>query len=126
MLKESYEASGDWPDDATEISNEHYQSLMNRKDASMDVFPSEDGYPELRVRDVDWQSTAYTTKERLISEADKVTAGWVVDLQLGTLSDDDRASLIKWRAYNKALNNIILDNVIDEQSFTAIAWPEKP
>ena len=40
----------------------------------------------------------------LIAEAEKIMAGWILDLSLGLISDEDKQKLIAWRLYVKALN----------------------
>lgn len=64
-------------------------------------------------------------RQLLVEEADKITADWLIDLQLGEISDEDKASLIAWRAYSKKLKALDLRSIIDEQSFNAIEWPIK-
>lgn len=51
------------------------------------------------------------------------SAGWRTELQLDILSNDDKASLIKWMAYIKALD---LSGVSVEAGFNAITWTDKP
>jgi hypothetical protein len=53
----------------------------------------------------------------LISEAERVMSGWVVDLTLGTISEEDKAKLIAWRNYVKALQAVDTLNAPD------IVWP---
>lgn len=56
----------------------------------------------------------------LIAEAEKTMAGWVLDLQLGDITDDDLAKLKLWRAYVKKLDALDLDAAPD------IEWPPRP
>lgn len=56
----------------------------------------------------------------LISEAETIMADWAIDLQLGTITDEDREKLIAWRAYKEELKAMDLSSAPD------IAWPPKP
>ncbi len=87
----------------------------------------------------EWDGTAWVTNvnamfadkakakcQQLIAEAEKMMSDWLVDLQLGVITDDDKSSLIKWRTYSKALNVMDLSAVADEESFNAVEWPDVP
>lgn len=56
----------------------------------------------------------------LIAEAEKVMAGWVLDLNLGLISDEDKQKLIAWRLYVKELDALELDAAPE------VEWPQKP
>jgi hypothetical protein len=56
----------------------------------------------------------------LKSEAERIMSGWVIDLTLGTISEEDKAILVAWRVYTKALNDV------DTSTAPEIVWPEKP
>ncbi|EFH1601619.1 tail fiber assembly protein, partial [Escherichia coli] len=47
------------------------------------------------------------------------------ELELGTISDDDKARLTQWMEYIKAVKALDLSTVTDEASFNAINWPER-
>ena len=59
-------------------------------------------------------------RRNLITEAEKTMAGWILDLNLGLISEDDKQKLIAWRLYVKALDAIELDAAPE------IEWPDKP
>ncbi len=61
-----------------------------------------------------------SVKAAMLSLASEVTAGWIVDLQLGIISDEDKNSLIAWRQYVKSIQDIDPDTTED------ITWPEQP
>lgn len=63
---------------------------------------------------------AEEARAALISEADIIMADWIIDLQLGTITDDDRQKLIAWRAYKEELKALDLSSAPD------IVWPPKP
>ena len=59
-------------------------------------------------------------KSALLTEAQSVISLWQTELQLGIISDDDKASLIAWMKYIQALN------AIDTSTAPDIEWPERP
>lgn len=63
---------------------------------------------------------AEATRNQLKAEADDIMSGWVLDLNLGLISDEDKQKLIAWRLYVKALDALELDAAPD------IEWPPKP
>lgn len=63
---------------------------------------------------------AAALREQLKTEAEETMSGWVLDLTLGLISDEDKQKLIAWRLYVKALEALELDAAPD------IEWPPKP
>ena len=59
-------------------------------------------------------------KQDLLAEAQQQITGWQTELQLGIISDDDRASLIIWMNYIKSVQ------VVDTSTAPDITWPDKP
>ena len=70
-----------------------------------------------RVADV---SAAAQQKTALLVEAKSTIGVWQSELQLGIISDDDKASLIAWLAYIKSLQGVDTSTVPD------INWPAPP
>ncbi|EFB2279009.1 tail fiber assembly protein [Escherichia coli] len=75
---------------------------------------------------VDYAQLAETQRQRLLNEAKDITSDWKTELELGTISDDDKARLTQWMAYIKAVKALDLSTVTDEASFYSINWPERP
>ena len=75
--------------------------------------------PYVRTHEDDVRD-AETCRHNLIAEAEKTMAGWVLDLQLGDITDDDLAKLKLWRAYVKKLDALDLDAAPE------IEWPPRP
>ncbi|KII68656.1 Tail fiber assembly protein U' [Thelohanellus kitauei] len=73
-----------------------------------------------------YDAGAESKRKDLLSEAATVTADWRVELQLNTISEEDKASLIKWMEYIKAVKATELSQVKDEDTFNQIEWPDKP
>jgi hypothetical protein len=65
-------------------------------------------------------SEAEQHKQRLISVADDITSDWKVELMLGTISDDDKATLTEWMAYKKKVK------AVDTSSTDDVIWPNPP
>ncbi|HEG2117510.1 tail fiber assembly protein [Enterobacter kobei] len=59
-------------------------------------------------------------KEALLSEAQTTISLWQTELQLGIISDEDKASLIAWVQYIKAVQ------AIDTSKAPDITWPVPP
>ena len=63
---------------------------------------------------------AESRRHDLIADAEKIMAGWILDLNLGLISDEDKLKLIAWRLYVKSLDALELDAAPD------IEWPPRP
>ena len=77
------------------------------------------------VTDADAQKSgqvaaAQQKKTSLLAEAQRTVSLWQTELQLGIISDDDKASLITWMKYIQALNAVATSTAPD------IEWPVKP
>ncbi|RTO96158.1 tail fiber assembly protein [Enterobacter hormaechei] len=75
---------------------------------------------------VDYAKAAEETRKRLLASANAATTDWRTELQLETISDEDKSSLIEWMAYIKALRALDFSGVTDEAGYKAIEWPDKP
>lgn len=59
-------------------------------------------------------------KAALLLEAQATISLWQTELQLGIISDEDKASLIAWMNYIKAVQ------AVDISKAPGITWPDKP
>lgn len=75
--------------------------------------------PYVRTHEDDVRD-AETYRRNLIAEAEKTMAGWILDLNLGLISEEDKQKLIAWRLYVKALDALELDAAPE------IEWPPVP
>ncbi len=71
-------------------------------------------------------NSAEQKKSALLAAAKSRISLWQTELLLGTISDDDKASLTEWVAYIKELQALDLSSVTDEDSYNAIVWPDAP
>ncbi|AZI53706.1 hypothetical protein CBF16_22795 (plasmid) [Pantoea agglomerans] len=74
----------------------------------------------------EWQAKAEAQRQSLLTAANAATADWRTELQLDAISDEDKASLIKWMAYIKAVKAVDISAVKDEVGYNAITWPSQP
>lgn len=59
-------------------------------------------------------------KQALLDHAAEVTSDWKTELALGIISDEDKASLISWMNYIKAVK------AVDTSTAPDITWPTPP
>ncbi|MBK0466566.1 Caudovirales tail fibre assembly protein [Klebsiella pneumoniae] len=65
-------------------------------------------------------------RQSLIDSASDTISLWQSELLLGSISDEDKANLIEWMAYIKALKAMDFSDVGGETGYDAIVWPEQP
>lgn len=66
------------------------------------------------------EEAAEQQKAALLLEAQATISLWQTELQLGIISDEDKASLIAWMNYIKAVQ------AVDTSKAPDITWPDKP
>ncbi len=59
-------------------------------------------------------------KQALLDNAAEVTSDWKTELALGIISDEDKANLIEWMNYIKAVKTV------DTSKAPDITWPTPP
>lgn len=64
-------------------------------------------------------SKARTERDALLKAANQTILPWQTDLLLGDISDEDKASLIAWRAYIKALQAMTFTSL-------PVTFPQQP
>ncbi|ARF50292.1 phage tail protein [Pantoea stewartii subsp. stewartii DC283] len=109
-------------------------SLGDLPDGTVSTAPAErymkwDGSAWVHDADAEkaaFQDKASAQRQSLLTAANVVTSDWRTELQLGVITDEDKAGLIKWMAYIKALKALDFSLVNDEGGYNAIAWPDKP
>ncbi|TKK15052.1 hypothetical protein EcCFBP13530_21430 [Enterobacter cancerogenus] len=123
-LKEDYLSAETWPVDGVEINDDKALIFMGEPPEGQVRVAGDDGLPcwvdippptqEELIAQAD------TMKEALISSAKETISLWQTELQLGVISDEDKASLIAWMKYIKAVQ------AVDTSKAPDIAWPDKP
>lgn len=125
-LKQDYENGDGWPEDAKEISDELYLALMVGQSSGKMIVSNKSGFPELAERTVNWQEVAETKRDSLLLVAKDITSDWRTELSLDLISEEDKSMLVKWMAYIQQVKSLDFDDVINEDYFNRIKWPQEP
>ena len=129
-LKESYDVAGTWPDDAVEVTDATWQEFIAAPANGKQLRADSSGGPA-------WVDIPAPTTDELITEAKENQANlitsakseisiWQTELLLGTISDDDKESLIAWISYINELRALDFRSITDKDSYDAFVWPTKP
>ncbi|RDQ72251.1 tail fiber assembly protein [Escherichia coli] len=122
-MKGDYESAGMWPQKGVEVDEDVFASFQ-------EPVPGKIRAADKKGNPV-WVDAPKPSKEQLIamaeqqksallSEAQSTISLWQTELQLGIISDDNKASLIAWMKYIQALN------AADTSTVPDIEWPVKP
>lgn len=122
-MKGDYESVGMWPQKGVEVDEDVFASFQ-------EPVPGKIRAADKKGNPV-WVDAPEPSKEQLIamaeqqksallSEAQSTISLWQTELQLGIISDDNKASLIAWMKYIQALN------AADTSTVPDIEWPVKP
>lgn len=124
VMKEDYLSADTWPADGLEIDDERALIYMGEPPEGKMRVTGDDGLPcwvdippptqEELIAQAD------AAKEALISSAKETISLWQTELQLGVISDEDKASLIAWMNYIKAVQ------AVDTSKAPDVSWPDKP
>ncbi|AXF77449.1 tail fiber assembly protein [Erwinia tracheiphila] len=106
----SITAPGDYPEKTTTLAPSTPYDTWNGSEWVTDT----EAQHAADVEAAEQQKTA------LLSEGQATIGLWQTELQLGIISDEDKASLIAWVKYIKAVQAVDAPKVPD------ITWPEKP
>lgn len=101
---------GDYPDNMTTIKPLTTYDRWNGSEWVTDADAQKGGQV----------AAAQQKKASLLAEAQSAISLWQTELQLGIISDDDKANLIAWMKYIQALN------AVDTSTAPDIEWPVKP
>ncbi|HDD9446311.1 TPA: tail fiber assembly protein [Escherichia coli] len=107
---ESVSLPGDYPEGTTTLAP---ATPYDKWDGSKWVTDTE----AQQAADVE---VAERQKAALLLEAQATIGIWQTELQLGIISDEDKASLIAWMNYIKAVQ------AVDTSKAPDITWPDKP
>ncbi|HGG8900254.1 tail fiber assembly protein [Enterobacter cloacae] len=121
----AYIRAGNWPDDAVEVSDDVFNEFASFQNGNgMIRGVSSDGLPA-------WVAPPEPSKEMLIRNAevnrDALTARASREIDIltdaesdGSITDEEKELLAKWKAYRLALRRLDLTSAPD------IDWPEQP
>lgn len=122
-LQSEYEAAGTWPEDGVPVSVDVYTHFSDlppdgKVRGVIDGMPAWVDIPPPTHEEL--VAIAEQKKKALLAEAVKATSMWRTELQLGIISDEDKAALTDWILYHRELQGIDTDTAPD------IEWPDKP
>ncbi|ELC5913931.1 tail fiber assembly protein [Salmonella enterica] len=101
---------GDYPENTTTLAPATLYDTWNGREWVTDTEAQ-------HAADVE---AAEQQKAALLLEAQATISLWQTELQLGIISDEDKASLIAWMNYIKAVQ------AVDTSKAPDITWPDKP
>lgn len=101
---------GDYPESVTTIAPA----------TPYDIWDGSEWVTDTKAQHAADAEAAERHKAALLVEAKTTISLWQTRLQLGIISDDDKASLITWMNYIQALN------AVDTSTAPDIEWPIKP
>lgn len=122
--QDGYEASGIWPDDIKQVSDDVMETFSGTPPSGMRLGADKKGNPawvdipplthEQHVTIIEAQ------KQALIAEASQKTQLWQTQLMLGIITDEDKASLKEWMLYVQEVQ------AVDSSLGAGIVWPTPP
>lgn len=116
-----YVNAGTWPKDAVEISADVFNEYTQPAPEGKILGSDNNGLPTwIKAPDYtksELVSMAEQKKSYLLSDAKDKISLWQTELQLGTISDEDKATLLAWIGYIKAVQAVKPEEAPD------INWP---
>lgn len=120
---DTYIDNGLWPDDVVMVDESIFSEYSGVPPEGKIRAASNSGLPV-------WVDTPAPTQEELVRmaeeeksnlllEAKSTVSLWQTELQLGIISDEDKASLIAWLSYIKDVQ------AVDTSTAPNIKWPER-
>ncbi|EIA1540267.1 TPA: tail fiber assembly protein [Enterobacter asburiae] len=103
-------APGDYPEGTTTLA----------PSTPYDTWNGSEWVTDTEVQQAAEVEAAEQQKAALLLEAQATISLWQTELQLGIISDEDKASLIAWMNYIKAVQ------AVDTSKAPDITWPDKP
>ncbi|EQA1695672.1 tail fiber assembly protein [Enterobacter hormaechei] len=120
-MKALYKNSPDgWPEDAVEISEELYNSLLEGQSRGKVIASGHDGKPLLSDPVIDHTALAEAEKSRLGSKAEEMILPLQRAVKYGIASEEELQSLKEWEIYSVKLSRV------DTSLAPEIEWPEPP
>lgn len=125
-LKEAYQRASTWPDDLVEITEEEYQPIILAQSFGKVIAADNNGFPVLKEPIINWQGKAKSDLKNRLLDVNNIVSDWKAELQLGTLSEENKAKLISWLEYANKLKALDVGDVTTEDDYKNIDWPAKP
>lgn len=126
-LKQDYIDANSWPEDLVVVSADIYHEFGDGVAPADKVrVAGADGYPSWGDISVDYKYQAEELRQSKLAAASEIINDWRTELQLGVISDEDKASLVLWMAYIKELRSLTFNDIRVRDAFEAIDWPVSP
>lgn len=120
LLDDYDSSSAGWPDDAVDIDNDTYQTLLTAQSEGKVIKPDKDGMPILSEQEIDHIAEAYRKKKQLMASAIIAIAPYQDAYDLDIATKAEKSALIDLKKYRVALMRI------DVTMAPKIEWPEIP
>ena len=120
---DTYIDNGLWPDDVVMVDESVFSEYSGVPPEGKIRAASNSGLPvwvdTLPPTQEELVRMAEEEKSNLLLEAKSIVSLWQTELQLGIISDEDKASLIAWLSYIKDVQ------AVDTSTAPNIKWPER-
>lgn len=124
VMQDAYMASGTWPETGVHCDEDVFSIYAGEPPSGKLRGTDAKGMPcwidVPAPTKAELVAQAENQKQALLSEENDVTADWRTELALGIISDEDKASLITWMQYIKAVK------AVDTSKAPQVTWPVKP
>lgn len=124
-LRESYESSDSFPDDAIRVSESIWLKYAGLEPPiGMIRVSGDDGMPKWspipEKTNEDYIKEVERKKEKILSEIANLTQIWQTQLSLKIINDPDKSKLKEWMMYAQKIQSI------DASKAPDIVWPQPP
>lgn len=124
VMQAEYEVAGSWPETGVGCEEDVFSVYAGEPPIGQLRGTDSDGMPcwvdAPAPTQAELVARADNQKQALLNEANTVTDDWRTELALGIISDEDKASLITWMQYIKAVK------AVDTSKAPQVTWPVKP
>ncbi|OSN01537.1 phage tail protein [Lonsdalea britannica] len=123
VLEDAYKSAGTWPELGVDVDESVFRDFSIAPTGKVlgtdnQGFPCWADTPDQSKEE--YRLAAESQRQTLLTEADKVTADWRVELMLGDISDDNKTKLSAWMAYKTAVK------AVDVSTAPDVSWPAEP
>ncbi|SLM61282.1 MULTISPECIES: tail fiber assembly protein [Dickeya] len=124
QLYADYQRAGTWPADGIDISDDDAVRFNPVNQPAGKVLGYVAGalawVNEPAPSPVQLIKEAELRRQQLLATANTLTADWRTELALGIIDDEDKAKLVEWMKYIKAVK------AVDTTTAPSVSWPETP
>lgn len=125
-LFDDYEAAGTLPSDLKEVSERYYNYLHDRQSKGWEIQNDQYGMPVVRRTKPDFVWLLERARSSLMSVAAEVVSAWRTELELGIITETDRANLLVWSEYIRELRQLTFKESYTEEEYESYIFPKSP